>query len=108
VIKIKGQKYDLTVLAQQAYSQLATVSPPRANRLWADDWDLDAIIITGGGVTALAPFLRQQIEGEVRRCRRPDARLIMSAVTGSTASILGSAGGNSCFRRGVINRPYPS
>jgi plasmid segregation protein ParM len=65
VIKIKGQKYDLTVLAQQAYSQLATRIATEANRLWADDWDLDAIVITGGGGAALAPFLQQQIEGEV-------------------------------------------
>ena len=65
VIKIKGQKYDLTALAQHAYSQLATRIATEANRLWADDWDLDAIVITGGGGAALAPFLQPQIEGEV-------------------------------------------
>ncbi len=65
VIKIKGQKYDLTSLAQQAYGQLATRIATEANRLWADDWDVDAILITGGGGAALASYLQQQIEGEV-------------------------------------------
>ncbi|MDE0853137.1 MAG: ParM/StbA family protein [Nevskia sp.] len=65
VIKIKGQKYDLTTLAQQAYTQLAARIATEANRLWADDWDLDAIIVTGGGGLTLAPYLQQQIEGEV-------------------------------------------
>lgn len=65
VIKIKGQKYDLTSLAQHAYNQLATRIATEANRLWADDWDIDAIIITGGGGTTLAPYLQTQIEGEV-------------------------------------------
>jgi plasmid segregation protein ParM len=65
VIKIKGQKYDLTGLAQQAHAQLAARIATEANRLWSDDWDLDAIVVTGGGGAALAPFLQQQIEGEV-------------------------------------------
>lgn len=64
-IKIKGQKYDLTGLVQQAYAQLATRIAVEANRLWADDWDLDAIVITGGGGAALASLLQSQIEGEV-------------------------------------------
>ncbi len=65
VIKIKGQKYDLTVLAQQAYSQLATRIATEANRLWADDWDIDAIVITGGGGASLAPYLTPLVQGEV-------------------------------------------
>jgi plasmid segregation protein ParM len=65
VIKIKGHKYDLTSLAQHAYNQLATRIATEANRLWADDWDIDAIIITGGGGATLAPYLQTQIEGEV-------------------------------------------
>ena len=64
-IKIKGQKYDLTALAQHAFAQLATRIATEANRLWADDWDIDAIIVTGGGGATLAPFLQPQIEGEV-------------------------------------------
>ncbi|MDR3417823.1 MAG: ParM/StbA family protein [Nevskia sp.] len=65
VIKIKGHKYDLTALVQQAYSQLATRIAIEASRVWADDWDMDAIVITGGGGMILAPYLQTQIEGEV-------------------------------------------
>ena len=55
VIKIHGQKFDLTGLTQQAFSQLASRIASEANRLWADDWDIDAIILTGGGGAVLAP-----------------------------------------------------
>jgi plasmid segregation protein ParM len=64
-IKIKGQRYDLTGLVQQAYTQLATRIASEANRLWSDDWDIDAIVLTGGGGTALAPFLAPLVQGEV-------------------------------------------
>ena len=62
-IKIKGQRFDLTGLVQQAYTQLATRIASEANRLWADDWDVDAIVITGGGGAALAPFLAPLVQG---------------------------------------------
>ncbi|MGH8460859.1 MAG: hypothetical protein ACRESS_04580 [Stenotrophobium sp.] len=64
-IKIKGKRYDLTGLVQQALQQLATRVAGEVNRLWADDWDIDAIVITGGGGAALAPFLQPLIEGEL-------------------------------------------
>src|SRR5262249_11183706 len=64
-IKIKGTRYDLTGLVQQGYSQLATRIATEANRLWADDWAVDAIVIAGGGGAALAPHLAPLIQGEV-------------------------------------------
>ena len=64
-IKIKGKRYDITGLVQQALQQLATRVATEVNRLWADDWDIDAIVITGGGGAALAPFLQPLIEGEL-------------------------------------------
>lgn len=76
VIKIKGQKYDLTGLVQQAYGQLATRIAGEVNRLWADDWDLDAIVLTGGGGAALASQLAQLVQGEVLPvAAEQDARL---------------------------------
>jgi len=65
VIKIKGHKYDLTGIVQQAFGQLATRIATEANRLWADDWDIDAIVLTGGGGAALAPYLQPLVQGEV-------------------------------------------
>jgi len=64
-IKIKGKRYDLTAIVQAAFQQLAARVAQEVNRLWADDWDIDAIVITGGGGAALAPFLTPLLEGEV-------------------------------------------
>ena len=64
-IKIKGKRYDLAPIVQHAFQQLATRIGQEVNRLWADDWDIDAIVITGGGGSALAPYLTPLLEGEV-------------------------------------------
>lgn len=64
-IKIHGQRYDLTSVVRQAYQQLATRIAAEANRLWADEWDIDAIVLTGGGADVLAPYLQGQLRGEV-------------------------------------------
>jgi len=65
VIKIKGKRYDLTKVVEQAYQQLAAKIASEVNLLWADDWDLDCIVITGGGGATLAPYLSKLLEGEV-------------------------------------------
>jgi plasmid segregation protein ParM len=64
-IKIKGKRYDISGIVQAAFTQLATRIATEVNRLWSDDWDIDAIVITGGGGTTLAPFLSPLLEGEV-------------------------------------------
>lgn len=64
-IKIRGQRFDLTGLVKEAFSQLANRIAAEANRLWLDDWDIDCIVLTGGGGAALAPYLQPLIQGEV-------------------------------------------
>jgi plasmid segregation protein ParM len=64
-IKIKGKRYDITTPVKSAFTALATRVATEANRLWTDDWDLDAIVISGGGGTVLAPYLAPLLEGEV-------------------------------------------
>ena len=64
-IKIRGQRYELAPLVQRAFSQLAGRIATEANRLWAEDWDIDLIVLSGGGGSVLAPFLQSQISGEV-------------------------------------------
>ena len=64
-IKIKGKRYDITAPVKTAFQALATRIATEANRLWSDDWDLDAIVITGGGGAVLAPYLAPLLEGEV-------------------------------------------
>lgn len=64
-IKIHGKRYDLKGLRDRTFAQLATSIATDANRLWAADWDMDRIVLTGGGGPVLAPFLQPQLKGEV-------------------------------------------
>lgn len=64
-IKIRGKSYDIAPVVQQAFQALAQRIASDANRLWTDDWDIDAIVITGGGGQVLAPMLASQLDGEV-------------------------------------------
>lgn len=64
-IKIRGQKYELGGIVKQAFTQLAQRIATEANRLWAEEWDIDAIVLTGGGGATLAPYLTPLLQGEV-------------------------------------------
>ncbi len=64
-IKIRGKSYDLNPITEKAFKQLATAIATDANTVWADDWDIDAIMITGGGGAVLAPYIEKQLEGVV-------------------------------------------
>lgn len=64
-IRIHGKRYDLKRITEQAFGQLATRIATEANRLWANDWDIDAIVVTGGGGAILAPYLQPLLKGEV-------------------------------------------
>lgn len=64
-IKIRGKLYDLKPLFKRAMSQLAARIADEVHRLWADDWDIDTIVLTGGGGAALAPYLQALLEGDV-------------------------------------------
>jgi len=64
-IKIRGKSYDLKGITGKSFKQLATAIAADANTVWADDWDIDAIMITGGGGAVLAPYIQSQLEGVV-------------------------------------------
>jgi len=64
-IKVRGKSYDLKKITQHAFKQLATDIATDANKVWQDDWDIDAIMITGGGGAVVAPYLSAQLEGIV-------------------------------------------
>jgi len=64
-IKIRGKAYDLKSITEKSFKQLATAIAADANTVWADDWDIDAIMITGGGGAVLAPYIESQLEGVV-------------------------------------------
>ncbi len=65
VIKIKGQQYNITNLTEQIFANTAEAIANEVNQLWADDWDIDTIILTGGGSAPLAKYLESMIDGNV-------------------------------------------
>ena len=64
-IKIHGKTIDLRPLTEEAFSKLASAVASEVDRLWADDWDIDLIVVTGGGGAVLAPYLEPLLSGEV-------------------------------------------
>ncbi len=65
VIKIRGRDYDISNLRDQVYAHAAGTIASDINRLWAEDWDIDTIVLTGGGCMELAKFLQPLIDGNV-------------------------------------------
>lgn len=64
-IKIHGKNYGLRRITELAYGQLASTVASDVNRLWSDDWDIDRIVITGGGGAALLSYLQPLLQGEL-------------------------------------------
>lgn len=64
-IKIRGKEYELKSLTDQVFSQLATTVANEIDRLWADDWDMDTVVLTGGGGAVLSKYLQPLINGQV-------------------------------------------
>jgi plasmid segregation protein ParM len=64
-IKIRGKEYELKSLTDQIFSQLAAAIANEVDRLWADDWDIDSMVITGGGGAVLASYLQPMLNGHV-------------------------------------------
>ena len=64
-IKIRGNTYDLQKLTDHVMGQLATDIASSANDLWTDDWDIDSIVVSGGGGAVLSPYLTPLVQGRV-------------------------------------------
>jgi len=64
-IKIRGKEYDLKALTEQVFGQLASSVANEVDRLWVDDWDMDAMVITGGGGAVLAKYLTPLLNGHI-------------------------------------------
>ncbi len=65
MIKIKGKEYNISNLKKRVYTHSASAIAEDLNRLWENDWDIDSIILSGGGSIALAEYLNPKIEGNV-------------------------------------------
>ena len=64
-IKVRGKTIDLRRLTEEAFTKLASAIATEVDRLWADDWDIDLIVVTGGGGAVLAPYLQPLLSGDV-------------------------------------------
>lgn len=64
-IKIRGAEYDLTNVKNEVFGRLAAAVASDMERIWADDWDLDLVILTGGGGEALFEYMKPLVKGEL-------------------------------------------
>ena len=64
-IKMRGHGFTFTKIRDQVYAQLAASIASDIDRLWSDDWDIDTIVLTGGGCRELAQHLQPLINGHV-------------------------------------------
>jgi plasmid segregation protein ParM len=64
-IKILGKEYNISKLRDQVFSNSAGIIANDIERLWAEDWDIDTIVLTGGGSMELAKYLQPLIAGNV-------------------------------------------
>ncbi len=65
MIKIRGKEYNISNLKKRVYSHSASAIASDLNRLWENDWDIDSIILSGGGSVELAEYLSPNIDGNV-------------------------------------------
>ncbi len=76
IIKIRGKEYNISNLKKRVYTHAAAAIATDLNRLWEDDWDIDSIILTGGGSMELAGYIQSQVEGNIIPMSvKDDARL---------------------------------
>lgn len=64
-IKVRGKAIDLKETTAEVFRQLASNISAEVERLWHDDWDIDIIVVTGGGGGVLAPYLKPLLNGEI-------------------------------------------
>jgi plasmid segregation protein ParM len=65
MIKIRGKEYNISNLKKRVYNHASSAIASDLNRLWENDWDIDSIILSGGGSVELAEYLSPNIEGNV-------------------------------------------
>ncbi len=65
MIKIRGKEYNISNLKKRVYNHAASAIASDLNRLWENDWDIDSIILSGGGSVELSEYLSPNIDGNV-------------------------------------------
>ncbi len=64
-IKIRGAEYDLSKVKDEVFGRLATAIMGDMERIWSDDWDLDLVLLAGGGGESLFEYLKPLVRGEM-------------------------------------------
>lgn len=65
MIKIRGKEFNISNLTKRVYNHAASAIASDLNRLWENDWDIDSIILSGGGSVELYKYLAPNIDGNV-------------------------------------------
>jgi len=65
-IKMRGQGFNFAKIRDQIFAQLAANIAGDMDRLWSSDWDIDTIVLTGGGCQDLSAHLQPLITGNIR------------------------------------------
>ncbi len=65
LVKIRGQEYNISNLKKRVFAHAASAIASDLNRLWHNDWDMDTVILSGGGSVALGEFLSPLIKGNL-------------------------------------------
>lgn len=56
-IKIRGKEYNIANLRDRVFEYAAREIMSSMERLWRDEWDIDYVVLTGGGSKALYEYL---------------------------------------------------
>ncbi len=64
-LRIEDQEYNLNNLRAETYQWLATALADRINDTLKDDWDLERVVLTGGGATDIGEDLAPRLDGDV-------------------------------------------
>lgn len=64
-IKIRGKEYNIANLKKRIFQNAASAIATDINRMWENDWDIDSIILSGGGSVDLSEYIVPNIEGNV-------------------------------------------
>jgi len=64
-IKIKGKEYNIANLRDRVFEYAAREIVSTMDRLFADEWDMDYLILTGGGAKALYEYIMPLVNMDV-------------------------------------------
>lgn len=64
-IKVRGAEYDISKVKEEVFSRLAAAVVSDMERIWVDDWDLDMVLLAGGGGESLFEYIKPMVKGEI-------------------------------------------